>query len=109
MEMKKGGGARGTTAQRLRDGLSLELIRNVVERRAEFGPDVRQGSNSCNGDQCGEQAVFDRGRALAVSNQLQELAHGPRSYSRVRETVRSPTSETGSLPGFGHQMMSAKG
>ena len=44
--------------------LSLELVRNVVEGRAKLGADALHRGNRGNGDEGGNQAVFNRGRTL---------------------------------------------
>src|SRR5262245_5324292 len=68
---------------------SLELVRDVVERRAELRADVLHGSDSGTSDQGGDQAVFDGGGTLAVFNQLQKLAHGLAPWFHVG--ARGPT------------------
>src|SRR6188768_2198617 len=54
---------------------SLELVRNVVEGRAQLRADALHRGDSGNGDEGGNQAVFNRGRTLAVTNQFQKLGH----------------------------------
>jgi len=57
-------------------GLRLELVRNVVEGRAELRADALHRSDSGNGDQRRNQAVLDGRRALRIFDQVQKLAHG---------------------------------
>src|SRR6185312_3723252 len=58
----------------------VERIRNVVERRIQLVADALHRADGGDGNQSGDQAVFDGGRALVVLNQLQKLDH-----------LRSPT------------------
>src|SRR5256885_13211927 len=55
--------------------LLAEVVRNVVERRVQLVADALHRSNGGNGDQSGDQAVLNRGRALGIFYQLQKLAH----------------------------------
>ena len=55
--------------------LSLELVRNVVEGRTQLRADTLQSGNRGNRDERGNQAVFNRRRTLAVTNQFKELCH----------------------------------
>src|SRR5437868_3687416 len=56
-----------------------QVIRYVVERRVQLVTDALHRANRRNGDESGDQAVLDGGRALFVTNEFQKLAHGLRS------------------------------
>src|SRR5579864_8402934 len=55
---------RGFASEYRREG--LELRGDVMEGRAEVGPDQLECGNRGNRDQCGDQAVFDGRRAVVV-------------------------------------------
>ena len=46
--------------------LLAERVRNVVERRVQFVADALHRTDGGNGNQRGDQTIFDRGRALLV-------------------------------------------
>jgi len=71
---------------------SLELVRNVIERRAELRTDARHGANRRNGDEGGDQAVFNGGRALFAFNQLEKLAHGLAPWFQGAESPNSQST-----------------
>jgi hypothetical protein len=52
---------------------SLNLL--AAERAVQVGTNGAHGSNSGNGDQSSDQAVFDCGRAIFVSEQVLEKRH----------------------------------
>src|SRR6185369_2535619 len=74
--------------------LAVEVVRNVIEGRAERRTDVLHRGNRGNGDQGGNQAVLDRGGTLFVANQLKKLAHGLRSLAPSAEEVPRPCQST---------------
>jgi hypothetical protein len=49
--------------------------RNVVERRVQLRADTLHRADGRNGDERGDQAVFDRGRTLGVSDEFDKAAH----------------------------------
>ena len=84
--MKKGpatiaGPFRGT----LELDVALERVRNVIEGRAQLVADVLHGGNRGNGDQSGDQTIFDGGRALRVLDELAEHS-GISRIERFRST-----------------------
>src|SRR3954454_498440 len=82
---KKSGGARAPPLPLTNERLLAEVVRNVVEGRVQLVADALHRSNRGNGNQRGDQAVLDRGRTLAIFDQLQKLAHGLRSSVRGDE------------------------
>src|SRR6187200_2757157 len=54
---------------------ALERVRHVVERRAELVPDVLHRGDRGNGDQGGDQTIFDGSRTLRVFHKLKKLGH----------------------------------
>src|SRR5205814_285294 len=63
-----------------REFVLAQRVRDVVERRVQLGADALHRANRRNGDESGDQAVLNGGRAFAILNQLQKLGH-----------LRSPT------------------
>src|SRR5947209_19931898 len=57
------------------DVAELQLGRDVVERRTKVRSDQLKSSNGGNGDQSGDQAVFNRGSAIVVSEKLGYLGN----------------------------------
>jgi hypothetical protein len=55
--------------------LLAEVVRNVIEGRVQLVADALHRCNRGNGNESGNQAVLDRGRALRIFNQLQKLGH----------------------------------
>src|SRR5690242_6326012 len=72
---------RGAAAHLHHEPSLAEVVRNVVEGRVQLVADALHRGNGGNGDQSGNQAVLNRGRALRILDQLQELGH-----------LRSPTN-----------------
>jgi len=56
--------------------LLAERVRDVVEGRIQLVADTLHGSDASNGNQSGNQAIFDRGCALVIPDQP-EKRHGP--------------------------------
>src|SRR5213080_1889305 len=52
-----------------------QVVRDVVERRIQSAADALHGTNRSNRDECSDQTVLDRRRAVLISNQLQKPSH----------------------------------
>jgi hypothetical protein len=55
--------------------LTCEVVRNVVEGRFQLVADTAEGGNRSDGDQGGDQAVFDSRGAVFVMNKVLEKLH----------------------------------
>ncbi len=75
-QTKSGGAFRHRRLVISSEKILLEAARHVVERAAQLGADVGHRANGRNGNESGNQAVLNGGRALLIFDQLQKLAHG---------------------------------
>src|SRR5690349_18992989 len=89
----------GTAASLRNRNRLAERVRNVVEGRAELRADVLHGSDGGNGDQRGDQTVFDRGRALRILQNLDELGHfkSPETLGPYASHQRTNPAQVGSV------------
>jgi hypothetical protein len=79
-----------TREQRVAGRRVAKAVTDVIERGAQRAADVLHRSDRRNGDESGNQAVLDRGRALVVLQKLTKLGHlwSPRFNQRGK----TPTS-----------------
>src|SRR5437764_705085 len=75
-QTKSGGAFRHRRLVISSEKVLLEAGRHVLERARQLGADVGHRANGCNGNESGDQAVLNGGRALLIFDQLQKLAHG---------------------------------
>ena len=70
------------------------MIRNVIKGVVQAVADARHRTDGGDGDESGDEAIFDGGRTVLVPDQLEKLAHGlaPGSAGQQSRTaVRSGT------------------
>src|SRR6185503_15758324 len=81
------------------NGLAVHRRRGVVEGRTDRRAEALHRGDGGDGDQGGDQTIFDRGGALAVSDQLANALHVPVSLVPLgfrKSTFLAARAETGS-------------
>jgi hypothetical protein len=74
---------------------ALEVASDVVEGVVELVADALHRADRRNGDEGGNQAIFDGSRALLVPKQLCELGHVKISHSRASGAASENLSKHG--------------
>lgn len=71
----KNGGTKGYRRPGTQTERLVQIVRNVIERRAQLVADTLHRTDGGNGDKSGDQAIFNGGRTLDVLQKLEKLGH----------------------------------